>query len=88
LVKIKIILPALLFAALLVVNGKLATKKSDADITLNQLRITNAHASEIFYPCGGVMCRWDYEWENVGLLVPALFAIVIVKPILLNDLGN
>jgi hypothetical protein len=26
--------------------------------------------------------------ENVGLLVPALFAIVIVKPILLNDLGN
>ncbi|MBW6536243.1 MAG: hypothetical protein K0B11_14640 [Mariniphaga sp.] len=62
LVKIKIILPALLFAALLAVNGKLATKKSDADITLNQLRITNAHASEVDYPCGGVMCRWDYEW--------------------------
>ncbi len=62
LVKNKTILPVLLFAALLVINGKLATRKSDADITLNQLKITNAHASEFDYPCGSVMCRWDYEW--------------------------
>jgi hypothetical protein len=64
LVKIKIILPALLFAALVALNGKLATKKSDADITLKQLRITNAYASEHDYPCGSIPCRWDYDWQK------------------------
>lgn len=60
--KIKIILPALLFAALLVMNGRMTMKNTDANISLGQLAVSNAAYSEYWYPCGDYWtCVYVYE---------------------------
>jgi hypothetical protein len=63
---VKIILPALLFAALLVMNGRMSMKNMAGNITLSKLAISNicnAEFSEYWYPCGNILQCVYVPWE-------------------------
>lgn len=55
-IKIKLIIGAILFTALFVMNGRMSTKSMSRDITLSQLTVSNADFSERYFPCGSVEC--------------------------------